>query len=437
MNVYKDWPNHYGVWADEFEEIGLGDCYTRRYDRTCVYVGDRNGDNGGDGGKVVVGRGYLRVDRGMVRRRMMERCLEGGVRFVEGFVGGVEEDNGLGGSLVRWNGRDGEKGVVKCGLVVDATGHELRFTKTGKAKSRKQGFQAAYGIEAEVLEHPFDVGEMLLMDFRDEHMRRNEEDRRLSEVRPTFLYVFPSSKTRVFLEETSVIAPEPVPFEELKRRLYLRLDKLGIQVVKIYEVEESLIPMGGSVPDLNQRVVGFGGAACLVHPATGYMIARTMQRARDVADAIADGMKREQIAEKNRIGRSRYNGKPVGKSSFGDMDRVAKSVWSKIWSLSERRQRDFLTFGADLLAGLTMEESRLFFRAFFKLPQDLWSGFLSFKLDRPEQRIRFALHFFLIADWSIRKQLLVAMFVIGRWKLMRSFLPLFIAGGGDLESHET
>ncbi len=35
------------------------------------------------------------------------------------------------------------------------------------------------------------------------------------------------------------------------------------------EEEFCYIPMGGAMPTIPQRVVGFGGSAGLVHPATG------------------------------------------------------------------------------------------------------------------------------------------------------------------------
>lgn len=37
----------------------------------------------------------------------------------------------------------------------------------------------------------------------------------------------------------------------------------------VEEEEYCYIPMGGELPDLTQRVIGFGGAANMVHPATG------------------------------------------------------------------------------------------------------------------------------------------------------------------------
>ena len=47
---------------------------------------------------------------------------------------------------------------------------------------------------------------------------------------PTFLYAMPFSDTRLFLEETSLVARPAVPFEELKQRLDARLAHYGIRI---------------------------------------------------------------------------------------------------------------------------------------------------------------------------------------------------------------
>jgi lycopene beta-cyclase len=50
----------------------------------------------------------------------------------------------------------------------------------------------------------------------------------------------------------------------------------GMKVLGVEEEEYCYIPMGGELPDLAQRVVGFGGAANMVHPATGATICSTV-----------------------------------------------------------------------------------------------------------------------------------------------------------------
>ena len=83
----------------------------------------------------------------------------------------------------------------------------------------------------------------------------------------------------------------PVPFEDLKRRLYERLALWGTEVLEVEEEEFCLIPMGGAMPRVPQRVVGFGGSAGLVHPATGYMVSRTWELAAETADAIVSALR--------------------------------------------------------------------------------------------------------------------------------------------------
>lgn len=59
------------------------------------------------------------------------------------------------------------------------------------------------------------------------------------------------------------------------------------QVLKVEEEEFCYIPMGGSLPKANQRVVAFGGAMALVHPSTGYHICRALAAAGPCATTIA------------------------------------------------------------------------------------------------------------------------------------------------------
>lgn len=407
------WPNHYGVWRDEFQAVDLDDCATAIYPTTAVYAGAE---------KITLDRQYLRVDRVMLKSRLLSRCVEGGVRLCKAIVRDVRhvsesESEVLFGPPSRGKSISNgfcdfeeaqDERAVRTRLVVDCTGHALRFTATEPtSRFRAPWGQAAYGIEAEVESHPYQADQMLLMDFRDDHMQENERWQKQSDDRPTFLYVFPTGNKRAFFEETSVIAPTAVSFEELKERLFRRLAFDGVKVKRVIEEETSLIPMGGSLPSRAQRVVGFGGAACLVHPATGYMVARTVSMADMVAATIADELK--------------GGGKGVSAMS------VSEAVWKVTWSLELRRQRDFLGFGAELLGALDMDESRRFFDAFFALPQPLWSKFLCFNLDTPFDRIYFALYFFVTASGPIRWSLLKGIGEIGRWPLIRSVLPVWMS----------
>jgi lycopene epsilon-cyclase len=82
-------------------------------------------------------------------------------------------------------------------------------------------------------------------------------------------------------------------FDLLKKRLMYRLNAMGIRILKVYEEvrgstilnshtlysenklkcsrfkEWSYIPVGGSLPNTDQKNLAFGAAASMVHPATG------------------------------------------------------------------------------------------------------------------------------------------------------------------------
>ena len=81
------------------------------------------------------------------------------------------------------------------------------------------------------------------------------------------------------------------------------------------EEEWSYIPVGGPLPLASQTVTAFGAAANLVHPATGYSIARSLREAPDLAVAMAAILKRQL---------------PVRET--------AEAVWDSLWPAEKRRQ---------------------------------------------------------------------------------------------------
>lgn len=71
------------------------------------------------------------------------------------------------------------------------------------------------------------------------------------------------------LQETCLASKEAMPFGLLKKKLFSRLQTMGIRIIKTYEEEWSYIPVGGSLPNTEQKNLAFGAAASMVHPATG------------------------------------------------------------------------------------------------------------------------------------------------------------------------
>jgi len=278
---------------------------------------------------------------------------------------------------------------IRGTLVLDATGHARRLVEFDKEFN--PGYQGAYGIMAEVESHPFDLDTMLFMDWRDDHLAGHPEVSRRNQDLPTFLYVMPFSPTRVFLEETSLVARPAVPFDDLKERLAIRLKHLGVEVKSIEEEEFCLIPMGGVLPKFPQRVLGVGGTGGLVHPSTGYMVARTMAAVPSLADTIVEELSLARTRARTEAGISDPEA-PVELSDAA-VDAISAKVWGTLWPEERLAQREFFLFGMDVLLTLSLDETREFFTAFFALSSFHWHGFLSSRLSFQEL-IVFGLYLF-------------------------------------------
>ncbi len=403
----KAWPNNYGTWLDDLEPLGLHDCTANVWDITSVFT-KRSGE------KTSLPRAYARVDRKKLKTRLLDLCAASNcVQVCKAAAQNVDTSSstkstvtikGLEDAPILGAQEKDAKLDVSAQVVVDATGHNLKFVKLEQGKV--PGYQAAYGIDCDVKEtmQSYSADEMLLMDYRDDHMQASEKDRKRSHEEPTFLYVMPLDNgrgRRVFFEETSLVATVPMDFEVLKERLYKRLRYYNIDVEKIHEEEFCLIPMGGGKPSMQQRVVAFGGAAAFVHPATGYMIARALK----LAERVGEGISRELKAG-------------------GSVDDISQRIWKLTWNDTMLRQRDFLSFGGEYLQKIDLDATRDFFTAFFKLPVEQWAGYLSFRLEEPLERIAFGLGVFFHTSNRVRAWLVWDALTAGGWPFFQSLLPL-------------
>ena len=177
--------------------------------------------------------------------------------------------------------------VLFAKMVLDATGHARKLVDFEREFT--PGYQAAFGIVCDVESHPFPLDTMLFMDWRDDHL--DDAYKSVNDILPTFLYAMPFSNTQVFLEETSLVARPGLEFDDLKVKLKQRLERLGVKVTKVEEEEYCLIPMGGVLPTFPQRTLGIGGTAGMVHPSTGFMVAKTMRSANVLVDAICEALR--------------------------------------------------------------------------------------------------------------------------------------------------
>ncbi|KAJ6741721.1 LYCOPENE BETA CYCLASE CHLOROPLASTIC [Salix viminalis] len=122
----------------------------------------------------------------------------------------------------------------------------------------------------------------------------------------------------------------------------------------------------------------------MVHPSTGYMVARTLAAAPIVANSIVQY-----------LGSDR---------SFSGSELSAK-VWKDLWPIERRRQREFFCFGMDILLKLDLPATRRFFDAFFNLEPHYWHGFLSSRLLLP-QLVLFGLSLFSHASNTSRLEIM-------------------------------
>jgi lycopene cyclase-like protein len=372
------WRNNYGVWVDEFEAMGHGECFTRSWASARVLLSD-------EGPGLELRRAYAQVDRYKLKHKLLKGAADAGVEFLSSKVDGTAPAGHLNAVSVRALAQP-----LHARAVLDATGHARRLVRFDADFT--PGYQAAYGILAEVESHPFPINEMLFMDWRDGHLEPAAKARNAS--LPTFIYVMPFSSTRVFMEETSLVARPGVDFDDIKLRMKQRLAGLGVTVTRVLEEEHCLIPMGGVLPELPQRTLGVGGTAGMVHPSTGFMLSKTLLSSSLLAQVLADSLQQGLVG-----------------------DQLSAAVWDAVWPQEQRRMRTFMCFGMETLMQLDIEGTRRFFGTFFSLPNDLWSGFLSWRV-RPIGLVGLGLSLFAGFSWRMRAEFILAAL---------PFIPSFVA----------
>lgn len=330
----RPWSANYGAWADELERLGYGGWLGPVWQDALVVLDDAT--------TIAVGRRYGRVARRRLRGGMLDRCEALGVRVVWSSARDLRHD--ATGSTVS----DDVGTAWRASIVVDASGHRPAFVRrAGEATL----FQAAVGVFARPEPNPFDPERMVFMDLRCDHLPASDP---LGPATPTFLYVMPLSPQRAFVEETSLVRGPAVPFPLLRERLRARMAHRGITLTEPEGTELCLFPMDTPLPDLDQRVVGFGAAASMVHPASGYQLGRAFATADDLGRAIADGL-----------------------AARRGPDAVARDAWRAIWTEEDLLRRELHLFGTRVVAELGAQDVRSFFETFFAMPRDTWSGYLA------------------------------------------------------------
>lgn len=334
------WPNTYGIWVDELEDVGLVTFLDHRWKDCLVQV---------NSGPVPLHREYGLLSKDRLQAHWLTQAEQHRATWHRGKAVRIEH----GPTHTQVTTASGE--ILAARLVVDATGHQAALVR--RPAAQELSFQSAYGIVGRFSQPPTAPQQMVLMDFRDDYLTPAQR-----QEPPTFLYAMDLGDGVYFVEETSLAHHPAIAMEVLAQRLHQRLRQRGIEVEDIHHVERCLFPMNQPLPDFTQRVVGFGGAASMVHPASGYMVGALLRRGPGLAAAIASALS----------------------SSRATPAEAASLAWLALWPADRVRKHYLYLFGLENLMAFDAPQLHQFFDAFFNLPTDDWAGFLADNLSLPE-----------------------------------------------------
>ena len=366
------WPNTYGIWGDEVDALGLGHLLEHRWSHTVSYFGAGDPDPAAAANRPTAhGRDYGLFDRHALQRHWLEACGRGDVELLQGQASGCDASGALSAVPLA----DGRR--LQARLVVDATGHRPLLVK--RPDRGPVAGQSAYGVIGRFSAPPVQADQFVLMDYRADHLTETERAEP-----PTFLYAMDLGDGRFFVEETSLALAPPIPFEVLRERLHRRLAHRGVTVLTVEHEEFCLFPMNLPLPDLQQPVLGFGGSASMVHPASGYMVGALLRRAPAVAAAVA----------------------AATADAAAPSAQLARAGWQALWPAELRSKHALYQFGLGKLMGFSEAELRRFFASFFSLGGPQWYGFLANTLTVPEL-LAAMLRLFALSPWDVRAGLVL------------------------------
>ena len=333
------WPATYCAWEDELAEVGFADVVDQRWPTAVASFGE--------GRRHALPRPYVRVDKRALAARLSDRAAF--TRIAATVTGATHVATGT--TLAFADGTD-----ATAALVVDASGHRPVLVRP--AASPVPAVQTAVGRFLAPGETPWRADECVLMDFDPAPLGADDGP-------PTFLYVLPLADGRFFVEETVLAARPPLSADILRARLDRRLTALGVSPAPAHPGhadEWVAIPMGGALPQ-DARVLAFGAAGGMIHPASGYLLPRVLGAAERLADAVA------------------------GSLGAGSAPEAAVAAgWGAVWPRDLRQRRALYRFGLEGLLAMNPATTRNFFHAFFQLPAADWAGYLSDRHTTPELR---------------------------------------------------
>ena len=356
------WGRELHAWVDEVAAAGLEGALSHRWEAPRVRLDEER--------EHRLERAYGRFDAAALQALLLERIEAGGGEVRDAVVAQV--DHAADHSRVVLE--DGS--AVRTRVFVDTTGAEPSYTR--RRGPGATAFHTSYQMTAEVAGAERVSDGLLLMDLSEPGPAAVVAPGGV----PTHLRAMRLGGDRVVFAESVLVGRPPVPTALLGRRLRQRLAHRGVEIRAVLATEERRVPMDAALPVLDQRTVGFGGAATLMHPTTGDHLGYTARLAPQLADAIATGL----AAPEARV------------------DEVTAAAWRAIWPRPALRSRGLYAVGTELLASLDTAGVRDFFDAFFALAPARWSGFLSRDLP-PTQLSTTMLRLFMAAAPEVRGRL--------------------------------
>ena len=366
----KPWPNTYGIWAEEVESLGLETLLGHRWSNTVSFFGD--GINSEGQNPTIHNFDYGLFDQNSLQQSLLKRCQN-----LHWNVETAEEIKVLG-KETEVICKSGNKYTAR--LVIDASGHRSQFIS--RPDHGPVAEQAAYGVVGRFSSPPVEKEQFVLMDFRPDHLTSKEKTEP-----PSFLYAMDFGDDIFFVEETSLACSPPLSWSTLRARLQARLSHRGVEIREILHEEHCLFPMNLPLPHRDQPLLAFGGAASMVHPASGYMVGALLRRAPALAKQLS-------VA--------------ISMRPSLDSSSLAKKGWEVLWSPELVQRHRLYQFGLRRLMSFREDELRDFFATFFHLPRKDWSRFLANTLPLPKL-ILVMLKLFWIAPWQIRKGMIFGM----------------------------
>lgn len=252
--------------------------------------------------------------------------------------------------------------------IIDCTGHYTKLTQHDSYPARN--WQTFLG-EIITGPHNFDLDKAFMFDWSMNVKKPN--------MIPTFAYVLPYDENTVFVEETVLVDHSNEWQHYISSRIRDRKKKLGLydDKYKISWSERVAFPMGGSKSIVNNGVIAIGASNRDVHPSTGFMIQHVINNIPKTI-STTEGVTETGI--------------------FSD-------------TMSERIKYNIFLIGAEMIIALkTIDNYRLFFRTFFKLPEKHWFTFMT-RRGSLMDLIKAMLVFFIYAPIKIKIHILINVFL--------------------------